>query len=64
MSEKLSAVLTVRMLPGIKDVLQSEASKVGWTTSQLALTILSEWVNNVDSSGGAISFILRNCSRE
>ena len=43
MKEKKTAVITVRMPPTTKDIIEKEAEKREWTPSKMAEKILSTW---------------------
>ena len=43
MKEKKTAVITVRIPPSTKAVIDAEAEKKEWTASKMAEKILTEW---------------------
>lgn len=50
MKEKKTAVITVRIPPSTKAVIDSEAEQREWTPSKVAEKVLTEWAKAKESS--------------
>ena len=50
MKEKKTAVITVRIPPSTKAVIDAETERKEWTTSKMAEKILTEWAKAKESA--------------
>lgn len=60
MKEKKTAVMTVRIPPSTKEIIESEASKHDWTPSKLAEKILTDWAQRVTTQANSVNFYINS----
>lgn len=60
MKEKKTAVMTVRIPPSTKAVIEAEAEKHDWTPSKLAEKILTDWAQKNAVNDGVVNFSIQN----
>lgn len=60
MGEKRTDQLNIRVTKELTQILTEEAAKLSWSKTKLAEKILTDWANNRDKNGGAVSFVIHN----
>lgn len=61
MSEKRTEQLNIRVTKETLDIIEEEASKIGWSKASLAERILREWTEGTKiNKSSSIQFIITN----
>lgn len=61
MSEKRTEQLNIRVTKETLDIIEEEASKIGWSKASLAERILREWTEGTKTNkSSSIQFIITN----